>query len=181
MIGAITAGLYGTGVPPVTNSYESIATYTVGSGGTSTISFGSIPSTYKHLQIRCIYETVTNADNIGITLNGSTAASRMHYLYGNGSGSAGSGDSTSNFLTLQAGVSTTSYYGAIIDVLDYQSVNKNKTIRVLGGVDFNGSGVVYQSSGLYATTSAISSLTLQGNGGQTIAQHSQFALFGIKG
>ena len=35
-------------------SYESIATVTVGAGGSSSISFTSIPSTYKHLQIRAI-------------------------------------------------------------------------------------------------------------------------------
>ena len=35
-------------------NYESIATVTVGSGGTSTISFTSIPQTYTHLQLRYI-------------------------------------------------------------------------------------------------------------------------------
>jgi hypothetical protein len=180
VIGAITAGLYAGGVPPVTNSYESIATVTVGSGGTSTISFSSIPSGFKHLQIRAIYETVSFADNIGMTLNGSTALSRMHYLTGNGS-SASAGSTTSNLLTLQAGYSTTDYYGMVIDILDYQNTNKYKTVRVLGGVDFNGSGTIFMSSGLYETTSAVSSLTLQGNGSQTIAEFSQFALYGIKG
>ena len=33
------------------NSYESIATVTVGSGGSSTITFSSIPATFTHLQI----------------------------------------------------------------------------------------------------------------------------------
>ncbi len=51
MIGAITAGLYGTGVPPVTSSYESIATSTATG---SSITFSSIPSTYKHLQVRAL-------------------------------------------------------------------------------------------------------------------------------
>ena len=31
-------------------SYESIATYTVGAGGSSTMVFSSIPQTYKHLE-----------------------------------------------------------------------------------------------------------------------------------
>ena len=37
--------------------FESIATVTVGSGGSSTISFTSIPGTYKHLQVRGIGRT----------------------------------------------------------------------------------------------------------------------------
>jgi len=166
--------------PRVYNSYESIATVTVGAGGSSSISFSSIPSTYKHLQIRALYETVTFADNIGMTLNGLTTPTRMHYIYGNGS-SVAAGSSTDNLLTLQAGVSTTSYYGMVIDILDYQNTNKNKTVRVLGGADFNGSGIVYLSSGLYETTSAISSFTLQGFGSHNFAQYSSFALYGIKG
>lgn len=160
--------------------FESIQTVTVGAGGSSSISFTSIPSTYKHLQIRALYETVTNADNIGVTLNGSTALTRMHYIYGNGS-SVVAGSTTTNLITIQNGVSTTSYYAMVIDILDYESTNKNKTVRVIGGADFNGSGVVYLSSGLYSTTSAVSSISLQGAGGQTLAQYSSFALYGIKG
>jgi hypothetical protein len=159
-------------------SYDSLATVTL-SAATASVTFTGIPTGYKHLQIRALYETVTNADNIGMTLNGSTVLSRMHYIYGNGS-SAIAGSSTDNLITLQAGVSTTSYYGMVIDILDYQNTNKNKTVRVLGGADFNGSGIVYLSSGLYSTTSAVSSLSLQGFGGQTIAQYSQFALYGVK-
>lgn len=160
-------------------AYDALATVTVPSGGAASITFTGIPTGYKHLQIRAIYETVSFADNIGMTLNGSTVLSRMHYLTGNGS-SASAGSTTSNLLTLQAGYSTTDYYGMVIDILDYQNTNKNKTVRVLGGVDFNGSGTIFMSSALYETTSAVSSLSLQGFGGQTIAQYSSFALYGVK-
>lgn len=165
--------------PILSGSYESIATVTVGAGGTSSVSFSSIPSTYKHLQIRAIYETVTNIDNIGMTLNGSTAQTRSHFLYGFGA-SAGAGDTTSNWFTVQAGVSTTTFYAMIIDLLDYTNTNKYKTVRALNGVDFNGSGCIALSSALYATTSAVSSLSIQPAGGANLAQYSSFALYGIK-
>ncbi|NCU72421.1 MAG: hypothetical protein EBY66_05360 [Candidatus Fonsibacter lacus] len=42
----------------ITGSYESIATVTVGSGGSSYIEFTSIPATYSHLQIRIISASV---------------------------------------------------------------------------------------------------------------------------
>lgn len=160
-------------------AYDALATVTVPSGGVTSVSFTGIPTGYKHLQIRAIYETVTNADNIGLTLNGSTAPSRTHYLFGDGS-SVTAGSTTQNLITIQAGLSTTSYYGMVIDILDYADTNKNKTLRVLGGGDFNGSGVVFLDSALYSTTSAVSSLSLQTVGSQTIAQYSQFALYGIK-
>jgi len=44
-------GLVTFGVP---NSYESIASVTVGSGGAANVEFTSIPATYTHLQIRGI-------------------------------------------------------------------------------------------------------------------------------
>jgi hypothetical protein len=174
-----TVALLGGATPPVVGDYESIATVTVGAGGSSSISFSSIAGTYKHLQIRCAYNTITNPDNIGMTLNGSVTPSRAHYVYGNGT-SALAGDTTSNLFTIQAGASSTIMYGMVIDLLDYSNTNKNKTLRSLGGGDFNGSGVVWLSSALYATTSAVTSLTLQGSGGQSFTQYSSFALYGVK-
>ena len=172
-------GIFASSAPAAVGDFESIATTTVGAGGSASISFSSIPSTYKHLQVRCMYNTITNPDNIGLTINGSTAPVRTHFLFGNGS-SASSGNDTANFFTLQAGASATTMYGMVIDILDYANTNKNKTLRALGGGDFNGSGVVWLSSALYATTSAVTSLTLQGNGGQSFTQYSSFALYGIK-
>ena len=43
-----------------TGSFSSIATVTVGSGGSSTVSFISIPQTYKHLQLRGIAKGTTS-------------------------------------------------------------------------------------------------------------------------
>jgi hypothetical protein len=178
--GGISASAYGLfGGAGEINSYESISTVTVGSGGSSSISFSSIPSTFKHLQIRCLWET-NIADNLGLTLNGSTAPVRIHSLYGTGTSAAALSD-TANYLSIQVGTSATNFYAGIIDLLDYTNTNKNKTVRMLGGVDFNGSGVVFLSSGLYDTTSAVSSLTLQTPSSRTFPQYSSFALYGVKG
>ena len=173
------AALMGSPSGAVAGDYESIATVTVGSGGTATITFSSIAADWQHLQVRCMYNTITNPDNIGMTLNGSTTPSHAHYLYGNGT-NALAGSTTSNLFTLQAGASGTIMYGMVIDLLDYSDTNKYKTLRSLGGGDFNGSGITWLSSALYATTSAISSFTLQGNGGQLFSEYSSFALYGIK-
>jgi len=178
--GGLAASAYGfTSGAAAVGNYESIQTVTVGSGGAANITFSSIAATYSHLQVRCMYNTITNADNIGMTLNGSTTPSRVHYLYGDGA-TATAGSTTSNLFTIQAGANATIMYGMVIDLLDYSNTNKYKTLRSLGGGDFNGSGVTWLSSALYATTSAISSFTLQGSGGQLFTQYSSFALYGIK-
>jgi hypothetical protein len=170
-------------------SFESIATVTVGSGGAADIEFTSIPSTYSHLQIRMIAKTnrALNRDTINLTFNGTsggTAYSR-HGLYGDGTSVAAEGSqSQPSILILRASgnSSATNIFGAIIvDILDYQNTNKYKTVRSLGGADFNGSGEMTLYSGSYQSTSAISSISMTPFVGTNFLQYSSFALYGIKG
>ena len=167
-------------------SYESIATVTVGSGGSSTITFSSIPSTYTHLQIRCIARH-TGADtdnNIYIQYNSDTASNYSnHFLRGNGAiVDAGGAANTANpyVLRVSGASSSANIFGVgVVDILDYANTNKFKTVRSLTGHDQNGSGVVFFNSSNWRSTSAITSITLFGIG-FNIAQYSQFALYGIK-
>jgi hypothetical protein len=171
-----------------TNSYESIATVTVGSGGSSSISFSSIPSTFKHLQLRCLGRTTASVDNDGayLVLNSDSGANyASHNLRGNGGVvSAGAGISeTSAYLQRFAGGNQASgMFGvAVVDFLNYADTNKYKTIRDLSGYDFNGTGNVYFSSSLWQSTSAITSMTFTPSQGGNWAQYTSFALYGIRG
>jgi hypothetical protein len=170
-------------------SYESIATVTVGSGGTASAEFTSIPSTYTHLQIRGIVRdtsTGTSARSGSIQLNGSSTGYALHQLQGNGSGlsidTAPSLTETYPFWVVTGNSTASVFSTVVIDILDYTNTNKYKTLRVFGGYDLNGSGHVRFGSVLWQNTNAISSIKLaiyaaEGN----LAQYSQFALYGIKG
>ena len=177
--------------PQFLTAFDSIATVTVGSGGTSSISFTSIPSTYKHLQIRYIARNSTRSSAtygaLVYQVNGSYGA-RYHYLEGTGANPVNSGSgipsSGEAYMLVAPGTSATSgVFGAgIIDILDYADTNKNKTIRTLSGVDNNGSGELIFGSSMVNSTSAITSFTiLPTDGGTGIPQHSHFALYGVKG
>jgi hypothetical protein len=185
MIGAITAGLFaGAGAPAETNSYESIATTTVGGGGSATISFSSIPSTFKHLQLRIIARSTAGGSSVtgmNCSINSSVNAVRNHYLYGNGS-SASAGSQVANQIGWATGTSmlASTFATSIVDILDYQNTNKNKTFRMLSGDDTNGAGDIALFSQLFDTTAAISTLTLSLGAGN-FAQYSQAALYGIRG
>jgi hypothetical protein len=172
------AAIHGVGTPAATNSYESIATVSVGGGGSSSISFSSIPSTYKHLQIRAAL--LTTAGGVNIRYNSDTGSNyTYHQLYGTGTSAlANAGTSqTSGFIAYNnaAGSNPTV---AIVDILDYQNTNKYTTHRSLAGTDVNGSGgTLTFFSGLWLNTAAVSSINIIG----TFAQYSHFALYGIKG
>lgn len=178
--------------PRVTNSYESIATVTVGSGGSSSISFTSIPSTYKHLQVRYLARTnrANSLDAIDLQFNSDTSQGNYvrHELDGNGSSASSSAGypQSGNYpfwISYVAGNSATSgVFGVgVIDIFDYANTNKYKTSRNLGGYDNNGSGYVNLFSHLYMVTTAISSIQLTSSLGSGFQQYSSFALYGIKG
>ena len=172
--------------PYIPSDYESIATTTVGAGGSSTISFTSIPSTYTHLQIR-VFARDSRAvafDNLLLQINTDTGSNYAdHFLYGDGGGSVISGNSVSDTSirsgTMTGASSSANIFGAnIIDILDYASTNKYKTIRALSGADANGSGQTVLRSGLWLNTNAITTLTFTPGGGN-FTQYSSFALYGI--
>jgi len=172
------------------SSYESIQTVTVGSTQTS-ISFSSIPSTYKHLQIRWIARVspATTDENLQIQVgNGSidTGTNYSHHgLYGTGSAAAVFGNASvsgANLGRVTGASSSANMFGAgVIDILDYANTNKYKTFRGLSGDDQNGSGLVWFASGSWQNTAAITNIQLNelyGSGG--FVANSLFALYGVK-
>jgi hypothetical protein len=168
-------------------SYESIATVTVGSGGSSSIDFTSIVGTYKHLQIRGIARSTSavTASNLRLRFNSDTGSNyAVHYLGGDGASAyaGASVSSTKGYAGLTSGASATSgIMGAsVVDILDYSNTSKNKTIRALSGVDLNGSGYMELDSSFWNNTGAVTSISLFFDSGN-LAQYSQFALYGIKG
>jgi len=187
MASAISGNLWAPG-----KDFDSIATTTVGSGGSSSITFSSIPATYKHLQIRCIMrDTGATADwnNVYATFNGDTAANySTHYVRAYGatadiyaSGFASASNMWVGLLPSSFSTYGPSYAATIIDVLDYANTNKYKTLRTLNGADTNSATYGYANfgSGNWQSTSAVNSITITATG-RTLAQYSSFALYGVK-
>jgi hypothetical protein len=168
-------------------SYESIATVTVGGGGSATVSFTSIPATYTHLQVRAIVKnTGNNSESILFRFNSDTAANySFHRLFGDGSSASAYGEANTTFAGQASSANTQTpqnnmYSGLIYDVLDYANTNKFKTARGLSGKDFNGEGNIFLFSGNWRNTAAITSLTIV-PAADSFEQYSSFALYGIKG
>ena len=183
MIGNLIAAISVT--PLILGDYESIATAN-GTGASGVITFTSIPSTYKHLQIRWINKSTSTGSYNLLRFNSDSGSNYAdHYLYGDGASALAGADTTQTSINLFGSLVTSSasnvYATHIVDILDYTSTNKNKTVRAFGGQDSNGSGVIFLTSGLWMNSgTAVNSLTLTANTGNfTTASH--FALYGIKG
>ena len=172
-------------------SYESIASAT-GTGSSGVITFSSIPSTYTHLQIRGIakdtyagtFELPTRVRFNSDTGNNYT----MHNLNGNGTTVTAQGEATGTnafFKFRGSNLSTDATFAnmnavSILDIHDYASTSKYKTVRGFSGSDRNGSGSIFLISGLWLSTSAISTITLTADGTNWTTS-TTFALYGIKG
>lgn len=171
-----------------TGAYDALATVTVGSTAVASIDFAGIPTGYKHLEIRALSRdnrAVVGNDML-IRFNGDSSSSyRAHSLYGDGASAYGYATGASS--SMVGGVSSSASAAAnifaanTISILDYASITKNKTLRNLCGLDFNGSGYIYLDSGFFfGNTNAITSITLFPSGGASFVQYSQFALYGVK-
>jgi hypothetical protein len=171
-------------------SYFQIASVTLSSSASS-IDFTSIPSTYKHLQIRGIARDTTagtGSQNASIEVNGATTGYSLHYIAGNGTSVINDWASSTSqsylYPIVSGGAISNAFNSVVIDILDYANTNKYKTFRCLSGFDLNGSasGTVRLASGSWQSTNAITSVRLFPYGGSgNLAQYSSFALYGIKG
>ena len=113
--------------------------------------------------------------------NGDTGSNyARHYLYGDGATVSASGNATTTSMWVQAGGGNTTYPTvAIIDIHNYASTSQYKTQRVFSGMDSNSAtGWAQLSSGLWMSTSAITSITITQS--YNYSTSATFALYGIK-
>lgn len=162
-----------------------IATVTA-TGGESSLSFTSIPQGYASLQIRGLtrlsYATTGNG-YVGVRLNSDSGSNyARHELYGNGSNANAYGLASQTqclYFPVPFDSNTASIRGTVImDLHDYASTTRNKTLRALAGSDLNGSGDIYLSSGLWANTAAVTTIEIGVGAGWKAG--TTFALYGVK-
>lgn len=162
------------------NTYTLIQSVTVGSGGSASIEFGSIPQTYTDLMLMTSVRSTSTGLGLIIQYNGVTTGYTARYLEGSGA-SAASGTLSLN----QAGNSVSSGYTA--------SVFANNSLYIP-----NYTGSTFKSSScdattennattsyldfyanLWSNTAAITSIALTVSVGN-FAQYSSASLYGIK-
>lgn len=176
--------------------YYSIASGVVDASGSATVTFSSIPQTYKHLQLRITARSSYSysVDDAYIQLNGDTSSAYgSHNFYGASPASSAiqvnQSQTTDAFNWGQAGGMGTDAVGqwglAIIDILDYADTTRKKTLRSTSGMSTNSQpsagigGRVGNGVGFYNSTNAINQITIKSVGARPFNQYSHFALYGI--
>jgi hypothetical protein len=144
----------------------------------NTITFSSIPQTYTDLVLLVSDRSDRAASNdaLILKLNGSTSTGRR--LYGSGS----TVTSTANPDPLDSADTSTanSFSNIIFYIANYASTTTNKS-WFADGVQENNATSAHQSitAGLYASNSAVTSLSVQPETGTNLKQYSSATLYGI--
>jgi len=162
------------------NTFELIAAVTVGSGGSSTITFSSIPSTFTDLCLKVSARLdAVDTDNL-LSFNGSTSSFTSRRLLGIGSGS-GSSDTPNRYAgQVNASSYTASTFSNTEIYIPNYAGSTNKSYSVDTVVENNATGTpMALAAGLWSNTAAITSITLTANTGNYV-QHSTAYLYGVK-
>jgi hypothetical protein len=161
-----------------------IASFTVTDNSTAFITFNNIPQTFTHLQMR-VFSRAQNgisSDQVGVYFNNANTGYTLHQLAGNGSTVGQYGGTATPFFVVQTtgGTSTANIFGAgIVDIPDYSSTSKVKTVKATSCNDNNGSGNSNYNSGLYESTAAITRIDCSNQTGGFFVAGSRFDLYGI--
>jgi hypothetical protein len=173
----------GAGGEPLIPDYELIATAN-GTGSSGTITFSSIPTDYKHLQIRYTSKNTGSSEDLYLRFNGITTTSYVTHRLQALSTTVSSGANTGlTFIFLERGMATStladSFAAGVIDILDYTSTSKNTTLRALFGKNDSNNNVQLRS-GLFINTAAINSISILTSANNHTTT-SRFSLYGLKG
>ena len=167
-------------------AYELIQSVVLSSNQAS-VTFSTIDSNYKHLQVRWVARSDRSGQprsSLYARLNG-TEGNTFHYIFGNGS-SVTSAGASGVFMEITndypaATETANAFASGITDISDVQATNKNKTLRTLWGYHASNNRRIALTSNLWINTAAITSVTFYDGTGSNILAGSRFSLYGIKG
>ena len=170
------------------NTFELIASSTVGSGGASSITFSSIASSWTDLCVK--YSTRTNrsvfVEAIYLEFNGSGGTAYSdRLLFGTGA-AAQSNSSSSQANINNAGVTagntaTSNTFGnGEIYIPNYAGSQNKSTSADSTGENNATDSYMYLNAGLWANSAAITQIKLVPVNGNSFMQYSTAYLYGVK-
>jgi hypothetical protein len=162
------------------NTYELIASNTVGSGGVASISFTSIPATYTDLIVklstRTNYGAVSAWNNI--YYNSSTSGFTGRAMYGDGSSTV-SFTAVNGPISVGDGATANTFSNSEVYIPNYLS-SQYKSLSADGANENNATeAYVSLTAELWSNTAAITSIQIIPGVGN-LKQYSTAYLYGIK-
>jgi hypothetical protein len=162
-------------------TYSKLAESTVGSGGTSAITFNNIPQNYTDLVLKTSLRLSVGGDWCLLTINGSSSNFSGRELYGSGSSVSSFTRSTNQFIVLtnQSGYTANSFSNSEHYFANY-SGNTNKSFSADQVQETNATASnIMMDAFLWSNPAAINQLTITPGAGNLV-QYSTATLYGIR-
>jgi len=165
------------------NTFELISSTTVGSGGATTITFSSIPSTYTDLCVKLsVRSDSASFREVWINPNGSSSNGTARILYASGSAAACYTSTRYQvFGAVNPTGSTSNTFSSIDFYIPTYNASTNKSLSSDGVGENNGTEAYAEiTAALWSSSSAITSLDIVLAASAKFAQYSTAYLYGVK-
>jgi hypothetical protein len=165
------------------NTFELIASSTVGAGGSSSISFSSISGTYTDLCVKLSLRMSASAltNNIQMTFNTLTTNQSKKMVYGDGSAAASENSTRVSFDACGNNSTSNTFSNHEVYIPNYANSSYNKSLSIDSVQESNGTEAYAELiAGLWSSTSAITALGFASNNGANFLQYSTAYLYGVK-
>lgn len=173
----------GTGL---SSAYELISSQTLSSAATS-VTFSSIPSTYKHLEVIAMLKTTNVSSRDAYVTFNSDATSGHYYWHGvrnTGSTVSSQYSVTGAGIVVTDAIATNAVAGEFhvfkMTITDYLGTAKFKTAKIICG-NYGDRTMLRFVGGTWASLTALNSIDIKCDTAYSFATNSSFALYGIRG
>jgi len=167
------------------NTFELIASSTVGAGGAASIDFTSIPSTYTDLCLKISLRDTTASywNTTNLTFNGSATSYSQRMVYtadvATPTSASGSGSAITWLYSVGASSTSNTFSNSEIYIPNY-SGGTTKSVSIDSVTENNGTqSVLNLTAALWGGTTAINQITIT-KGTNNFAQYSTAYLYGVK-
>jgi hypothetical protein len=164
------------------NTFELISSTTVGSGGSSSIDFTSIPGTFTDLCIKLSARGNDAAAKVNglISFNGSTSSFTVRYLGADGSAPYSNTGAFRFCSFINAAGSTSSTFASNDIYIPNYAGSNYKSWSTEGVTENNATGTeMWMIAGLWSNTAAITSISITPSAGSYV-QYTTAYLYGVK-
>jgi hypothetical protein len=181
------------------NTFELIASSTVGSGGAASIDFTSIPSTFTDICVKLSLRSNSTTSNTGqydvllYRLNSSTSGYTAKYISGNGAAAESNSNTTATSASAggtwgrvaNGGVvnslATASTFSNVELYIPNYAGSNNKSVSLDSVTEQNATNAIAElDAGLWSNTAAITSVSFALLVGTLFTQYSTAYLYGVK-
>lgn len=161
------------------NTFELIASVTVGSGGAANIEFTSITSSYTDLCLKLSLRSSVSTNDAKVEFNGVTTSYNERAVGGSGSSAYSFNDGIINPLTNPSTFTSNTFTNTELYIPNYAgSTNKSLSLDSVQENNATSANAI-MTAALWSNTAAISSIKVTPSSGNFV-QYSTAYLYGVK-